>query len=80
MGLKNWLDSKAKNLGWFDVGMVKWATFAFALMLAKLWSPLLSLNWYWYAAIGVLVVIKPMHKMFKGQSVHNKQEQGPPLT
>jgi len=32
-------------------------------MIAKLWKPLLSLDWYWYGLIFVLAVIKPICKM-----------------
>jgi len=35
-------------------------------MLAKLWAPLLSLEWYWYALVFVLAGIKPTYDVFKG--------------
>jgi hypothetical protein len=38
--------------------------FAFALMLAKLWPPLLSLEWYWYGLVFVAAAIKPMYVYF----------------
>lgn len=54
-----------KKLKWFDMGLIKLSMFAFTLMLAKLWSPLLSLEWYWYGALFVLFVLMPTYRMFK---------------
>ncbi len=65
MSLKAWGNSKVKNLSWGDIKLIKLSTAAFVLLIAKLWSPLLSLNWYWYALIAVLAAIKPASKMFK---------------
>jgi len=62
MSFGTWADSKVKNFGWGDVGLIKVSVMGFILMLAKLWEPLLSLDWYWYAIIGVLAVIKPLSK------------------
>jgi len=66
MGFMDWMDSKTKNLDWLDIGLVKVSVFFFTLMLAKLWAPLLSLEWYWYALVFVLAGIKPTYDVFKG--------------
>jgi len=65
MGFMDWMDSKTKNLDWLDIGLVKVSVFFFTLMLAKLWAPLLSLEWYWYALVFVLAGIKPTYDVFK---------------
>jgi hypothetical protein len=65
MGFMDWMDSKTKNLDWLDIGLVKVSVFFFTLMLAKLWAPLLSLEWYWYALVFVLAGIKPIYDVFK---------------
>ena len=65
MGFERWLNSRVKNLHWTDMSLTKISVAAFILMVAKLWNPILSLDWYWYAAIFVLAVIKPMYKVFK---------------
>lgn len=57
-----WADSKVKKLGWVDVQLIKFSVMGFILMIAKLWEPLLSLDWYWYAIIGALAAIKPISK------------------
>ena len=55
-------NSKVKNLGWVDVQLIKLSVAGCVLMIAKLWEPLLSLDWYWYAVIFVLAAIKPAYK------------------
>jgi len=46
-----------------DVQLIKLSVAGFILMIAKLWPPLLSLDWYWYAAIGALAAIRPAHRV-----------------
>ncbi len=48
-----------------DVGLTKWAVFSATLLLAKLWEPVLSLNWYWYLLIFLVAVIRPMVNFIK---------------
>jgi len=56
---------KVQKLDCCDFGLIKISILAFALMAAKLWPSLLSLEWYWYAIVLVLVLIKPMVRMYK---------------
>jgi len=62
MSFKTWADSKVKKLSWIDVKLIQLSVAGFVLMIAKLWEPLLSLNWYWYAVIAVLAAIKPAYR------------------
>jgi hypothetical protein len=62
--IKNW-NKKVKKMDWLDIGMIKLSVAGFILMVAKLWTPLLSLDWYWYAIIFVLAMIRPVYKFFK---------------
>ena len=62
MSFGTWADSKVKNLGWVDVQLIKFSVMGCVLMIAKLWEPLLSLDWYWYAVIFVLAAIRPVYK------------------
>jgi len=55
-------DSKIKKLNWVDMQFIKLSVAGCILMIAKLWEPLLSLDWYWYAIIFVLAAIKPANK------------------
>ena len=61
----NSINEKIKKMNWSDIQLIKLSVAAFVLMLAKLWSPLLSLEWYCYGLIFVLAVIKPVLKVFK---------------
>jgi len=50
---------------WLDVVLTKIAVFAGALFIAKIWSPILSLDWYWYVIIWILAAVKPMMNFFR---------------
>jgi hypothetical protein len=65
MSFNTWANSKLKETTWVDMSLIKISAAAFALMVAKLWEPLLSLEWYWYAMIFVLAAIKPAYKALK---------------
>lgn len=68
MSLFEWIDSKIKAMVWYDISLVKLATAAIILMIAKLWSPLLALEWYWYGLIFIAASIRPMIKIFKKEA------------
>ncbi len=61
----DWYNSKIKKLTWLDIAMIKTAVFVFALLLAKLWEPILSLEWYWYASVFVTLYIITMFRIFR---------------
>jgi len=65
MSCCEWLNKKIKKMEWYDISLTKLSVAAFILMVAKLWEPILILNWYWYGIIFVLAVISPMLKLFK---------------
>ena len=65
MSFRTLADSKVKNLKWIDVKLTQLSAAGFVLMIAKLWQPLLSLDWYCYAVIGVLAAIIPTYKGLK---------------
>lgn len=64
MGFIIWSDEKIKKLDVIDIQFIKLSAMAFILLVAKLWPPLLNLEWYWYALILILAVIKPLAKVF----------------
>ena len=59
-----WMNSKIQKCVWYDISLIKLSTAAFILMIAKLWAPILSLEWYWYLIIGILAGIKPTMIIF----------------
>ncbi len=51
MSLITWADSRIKTFTIFDFGILKICLFAFALLIAKIWPTVLTLDWYWYGII-----------------------------
>ncbi len=64
MSLFAWIDSKVQKMKWYDISLTKLSVAGFILFVAKLWSPILSLDWYWYLIIGIVAAIGPMSKVF----------------
>jgi len=67
MGLISWYEKLIKTWNWWDMTVLKLCTFFFALLLAKLWMPLLSLDWYWYALVFVLTALWLVVKVLKNK-------------
>jgi hypothetical protein len=65
MNFTKWANNKIGKLTRIDIGLTKLSVAAFVLMIAKLWSPLLSLDWYWYALIFVVLAIIPFRNFWK---------------
>ncbi len=65
MSFINWANDKIKKLDWLDIALIKISVFAFALMIVKLWLPILTLDWYWYAIIFVLVSARTVFKVYR---------------
>ncbi len=64
MGYTSWANSKVKKMDWLDVKLIKWSAAGFILLLAKVWPPLLSLDWYWYGLIGILAAARPVYRAY----------------
>ena len=60
MNLIKWANNKIEKLTWIDMGLTKLAVAAFALMIAKIWPPLLNLDWYWYGLMWIFLAIIPL--------------------
>jgi uncharacterized membrane protein len=65
MSIFSWADIQIKKFNWTDIQLIKIAVFGFTLMIAKIWSPLLSLDWYWYALVFLLATAKLFLKVFR---------------
>jgi hypothetical protein len=50
---------------YIDIRLIGLMGFALGLMIAKLWEPILYLDWYWYLIIALLASIKPVITFFK---------------
>lgn len=53
------------RIGWVDVALTKITVFFATLWLAKLWDPLLSLEWYWYLVLWILFAIRPVRTAYR---------------
>ncbi len=65
MNIFKWGIRGTKKLDTLDVLFIKIFAVAGGLLIAKLWSPILSFEWYWYLVIILLAMIKPMISFFK---------------
>ena len=57
---------------WIDVALITIAVFAGALFIAKLWNPILDLEWYWYLIVWIVAAIKPMITFFNRMKLSSK--------
>jgi len=64
MGPFAWANRGIRRYTWFDVKMLQISGGAVALLIAKLWPPLLSLRWYCYVAIAAVAAIRPVYRLF----------------
>ncbi len=60
----NWINEKLKKLTCVDIGITKFCVAAFVLMLAKLWPPMLNLEWYWYGSVFAVTYIYLIVRVF----------------
>ncbi len=59
------LNEMVKKFDAFDISLIKLSVAAAILLIAKYWTALTSLEWYWYVIVFVIVIIRPMMHMFK---------------
>ena len=50
---------------YIDIRLTGLVGLAFGLMIAKFWTPILYLDWYWYLVIALLAAIKPVMTFWK---------------
>jgi len=58
---------------WIDVVFIKLGVFTATLFLAKIYEPILSLDWYWYLLLWIILSAKPVIgyvKWFKTISIN----------
>lgn len=63
MGIMNKISSIKTDL--VDVALIKIGVFLSALLIAKLWHPILTVRWYWYFIILLIVIIRPFKNFLK---------------
>ena len=65
MNIITFWNKKIKKMNIWDMGMTKLSVAGIILMVAKLWTPLLSLEWYWYGLIFLLPAVVVMYRILK---------------
>jgi hypothetical protein len=59
------LNEMVKKLDTFDIVLIKLSVAAAILLIAKYWTALISLEWYWYVIVFAIAIIRPIMQMFK---------------
>lgn len=71
MSLINWLENNVKKMRWYDISLVKLTVFFATLFLITAWTGfrelVMSLDWYWYLIITIILMIPLMKKMFMSE-------------
>lgn len=56
------IDTIIQRYRWYDISLIKISSGAFLLMVAKLWPPLLALDWYYYLAVSIVAAVPVLRK------------------
>jgi hypothetical protein len=65
MNLWRLANERAKRSGMVDVGLIKLTSFIGGLLIAKIWNPILSFEWYWYLAALLITGIIPTYRFLR---------------
>jgi hypothetical protein len=67
MKLFKWAEKGAKKLKWYHLSLLKFDVVFFTLFLVTVWPALrnliLGVNWCWYLAIAIILMIPLLKKM-----------------
>lgn len=64
MSLIELMNERNKMMDIWDIALIKWCVFCFALAIAKVWEPVLSMNISFYLVLGLIFVIRPMYHFY----------------
>jgi hypothetical protein len=67
MGIIQLLNAGKKKFTTIDVASDEIAMFALAFLIAKYWSGVTSLAWYWYVIVFLVFIIKPIMAWLKNE-------------
>ena len=56
-------ESKIINFKWYDIGLIKFSVFFFALLIAKLCPDVLGFHWGLYLVAGLVLALPVYWKM-----------------
>jgi len=58
------MNERMKNMTVIDIGLVKWSSFFFAIIIVKLFPQLLNINYAVLIALVLVCGIKPLYKFW----------------
>lgn len=68
MGISDKTEKAVLRVRWYDCSILKAATFFFTLFLLTIWPGLhdfvMSIEWYWYLLITIVIVSPIIKKVF----------------
>ncbi len=68
MCIKKLTNRLIKKMKWYDISLLKGAVFFFTLFLITVWPQfrelILKIHWGWFLAIGIILAIPLMKKIF----------------
>ncbi len=53
----DWMNERVRRMKWQDIALLKICVFSLALLLAKTWSWILDLDWWWYGIIFLVTYL-----------------------
>lgn len=60
---------KNNKIGFWDIGLTKFSVFFMTLFLISIWPAftywVMSIHWFWFLALSLLLAIKPLLAFFK---------------
>ncbi|MFC1697419.1 hypothetical protein ACFL1H_03740 [Nanoarchaeota archaeon] len=66
--LTKWIEKFIKKMKWYDISIIKATVFFATLFLVTVWPAfrtlVLSIAWYWYLIIAVILMIPTLIKLF----------------
>ena len=60
---------KKLNVGWSDIGLIKWSSITFTLFVVSIWSEfanwVIQTHWSWFLIVSIILAIKPVMRLLK---------------
>ncbi len=66
MGFTSWIEKKTKNLDVIDIGLVKWGSIFFGVLIGAYFADVVLKYWIVFLALVIALSIRPAYKALKG--------------
>jgi hypothetical protein len=64
MSIKSFFNSKIRKMDWIDVGLVKFSSILFGILLAIFFPVLLDINIWWYVIAILILAARPFCRIY----------------